>query len=151
MALIISKNEGQIKVVSSKDGSVNCSTEDYKSYLETLDETLLKLEGEPTRFVMQKGLSYKDQQVIKDAQIKMKGKDMSFQLSYMMEEVRLSLLDIENPMTMRPEDRIEYKKESDGRTSKALIAMLESAGIVGELFSARHNSMASLSNEAKKK
>lgn len=151
MALILSKNDGLIKVISSKDSSVKCDEEAYKLYTETLDEDLLELDGEPTRFVMKRGLNYKEQQIVKDAQIQMKGKEFSISLSYMMEEIRLALVDIENPADLPDTQKIMYKKASDGRTHHDLIAMLESAGIVAELFTARSNALGVLSDTTKKK
>lgn len=43
--------EETIKVISSKDSCVT-QQENYAKYLETLDESLLGLSGEPTRFVL---------------------------------------------------------------------------------------------------
>lgn len=151
MALILTKNDGNIKVISSKDSSVKCDEEAYKLYTETLDEELLELEGVPTRFILKKGLNYKEQQIVKDAQIQMKGKEFSISLSYMMEEVRLALVDIENPADLPDTQKILYKKASDGRASQELIALLESAGIVSELFTARSNALGVLSDTTKKK
>ena len=151
MALIISKNDGSIKVISSKDSSVNCDDEAYELYQKDLDEDLLELEGEPTRFVLRKGLNYKDQQIVKDAQIKMDGKNFSISLSYMMEEVRLSLIDIENPADLSDIQKINFKRASDGKSSHDLIAMLETAGIVTELFTARQNAIGVLKESTKKK
>lgn len=151
MALFISKNDGLIKVISKKDSSVTCDDEAYAQYQENLDESLLALDGVPTRFVLKKALTYKEQQKVKDAQIKMKGKELSVSMSYMMEEIRLALVGIENPADLPLDQQIVYKKDSDGRTSEELIALLESAGVVTELYAARAKSMEALDPTTKKK
>jgi hypothetical protein len=151
MALILTKNDGVIKVISSKDQSVCCDEDVYAEYQKTLNEDLLKMDGEPTRFVLKKGLNYREQQVVKDAQVKMDGKKLQITLSYMMEEVRIALIDIENPENLPEDQKIKYKKTEDGKTDRELIAMLESAGIVTELFAARQGSLGVLTEEVKKK
>ena len=151
MALLLSKNDGVIKVISSKDSAVNCDDEAYELYQKDLDEELLELEGEPTRFVLKKGLNYKEQQAVKDAQVKMDGKKFSVSLSYMMEEVRIALTGVDNPADLPLDKQIIYKRASDGKASEDLIAMLESAGVVTELYTARQNSLGVLTDETKKK
>ena len=49
MSFSIESTDTTIKVVVSKDTAVNCSDEDYEKYTETLDESLLNLQAEPTR------------------------------------------------------------------------------------------------------
>jgi len=151
MALFISKNDGVIKVISRKDSAVNCDDEAYELYQKQLDEELLELEGDPTRFVLKRGLSYKEQQTVKDAQVKMDGKKFSITLSYMMEEVRIALIDIENPGDIEESQKIIFKKADDGKASKELIAMLETFGVVTELFTARSNASGVLDDTTKKK
>ena len=151
MALIISKNDGLVKIISSKDSAVTCDDTGYEAYSKSLDESLLMLNGEPTRFVMKKGLSYKEQQIIKDAQIKMDGKKMQVSLSYMMEEVRIALVDIENPASLAEDQKILFRRSSDGKASEELVSMLESAGVVTELFTARQGSIGVLGDATKKK
>ena len=151
MALLLSKNDGVIKIISSKDSSVNCEEEAYELYQKCLDEELLELDGEPTRFVLKKGLNYKEQQAVKDAQVKMDGKKFSVSLSYMMEEVRIALTGVENPSDLPLDKQIIYKRASDGKASEDLIAMLESAGVVTELYTARQHALGVLTDETKKK
>ena len=151
MALILTQNDGNIKVISSKDSAVTCDIETYKEYLTNLDESLLELNGEPTRFVLKKGLNYKEQQIIKDAQIKMDGKEYQIRMSYMMDEMRLALIDIENPADLSEDQKIIFKKASDGKVSHEIVALLESAGILSELSLARTNAMGVLSGITKKK
>lgn len=60
--------EETIKVISSKDDCIK-SQENYAKYLETLDESLLSLEGEPTRFVLK---------LASDAKTALKGKNAMY-------------------------------------------------------------------------
>ena len=151
MALLINKNEGVIKVISSKDSSVNCDNKAYEKYLDDLDESILELVGVPTRFVLKKTLNYKEQQLVKDAQVKVEGKSVKVAISYMMEEIRIALIDIENPDDLQAEKKLEYKKGSDGKADPNLVSFLESCGIVTELYSARQNAMGTLTENIKKK
>lgn len=141
MALVFNSQKQVIKVVSSKDSSVKCSDEDYEKYAETLDESYLRLEGEPTRFLLRSSLDYKGHEIIMDKQTKMgdKGK-VEFSLAYILSEVRMALVGIENPESLPKDQHIEFKRESDGYASKELIASLQSHGVVMELFKARQSS-----------
>ena len=156
MALILAFGKDNIEVISSKDGSLGISPNDlyrdeagnvvkdeqgkevtvYQRYLETLDESLLCLKPEsvPTRFVMRRILPYEAAHKIKSAQAGMndEGK-MEVRMGYIMEEVRASLVDVRDPGT----DALAFKRDSDGRASKELISLLESVGIVNELYAAR--------------
>ena len=68
-----------------------------------------------------------------------------------MEEIRLALVDVENPKDLPEIQRIVYKKASDGKTNHELIAQLETAGVVTELYTARQHSLGVLSDTIKKK
>lgn len=151
MALSLASQIGNIKVVSSKDSAVTCNDEEYQSYLEDLDESKLKLEGEPTRFVMKRVLSYKEQEAVKNSQVKVEKGNVSITMGFMMQEVRQALVDIENPADADPATKIEYKRESDGKTSYDLIALLESAGICSELYAARAANVKVVTEVLKKK
>lgn len=118
-----------IEVIDFSDSAVSCDQEAYTEYLKSLDETILQLkEGEvPSRFVMRKDLIYGAKMAVKSHQVKLIAGKPEFQFGSILEEVRLSLVDVKVPGYKMP-------KETDGTASKALIANLDAAGIVQNLY-----------------
>lgn len=145
MAIMLSKiSEGNIEVISKIDTALKDITEDtYSEYLKTLDESLLsfKDDEQPTRFVMRKVLPYGVGQKIKNQQMRMEKGEMQIQMGFMTEEVRAALIDIKNPPGLPEDQQLKFKRGSDGSASEELVALLDAAGIVNDLFSARKNVM----------
>jgi hypothetical protein len=135
MAISFSKVSGNFKLVSSKDPSVRCDEETYDKYLQSLDESLLNLEGEPTRFVIKRTLDYRSHKAVKGSQLERDGKEMKATTAFIMEQVRQSLVDIENPEGTQTD--LVFKRASDGKASEELVADLESLGIVMEIYTAQ--------------
>jgi len=142
MAFFADMSDGKIKVISRRDRTIQEVTpEAYEAYLVDLDESILGITEETkcTRFVLRKVLTYKAQLKVKNAQVSMEDGVVKPQLSFMSEEVRLSLMDIENPDV--PEDHkkylLTYKRENDGGAGYNLMAILESAGVVNDLYAAK--------------
>ena len=127
MAIKINSALDIFKVISRQDEALpeDLSEEEFELYQSTLDETLLRLKGEPTRFVMRRTLPYGAQQEITNQQVKV-GRDGKPQVNFgfMLEEVRCSLIDIENPADIPQEEKVEFKRDGDGFASKELIAKL---------------------------
>ncbi len=140
MAIKLPGKNDLIKVVSQVDGALVRDEEAYKLYLKTLDESVLSFkEGEePTRFVLKKVLSYDAFQKVKNEQTKIVNGQINLQLSFMSEDVRQALVDIENPAYLNDLEKIHFKRESDGGASKELMALLEAADIINDLYTARH-------------
>jgi len=131
-------DKGNLKVILSQDSAVHCTPTEYESYLKDLDETQLHLEGNPTRWLLKKTLDYAAHQKILNMQASLGRKgQVSFNLSYIMEEVRIALIGVENP----PEapDEIPYLKDGDGYCNKEIIASLHSAGCLFDLHNAYKN------------
>jgi hypothetical protein len=139
MAFSISKPDQTIEAIVSKDSALDCTPEDYDAYLENLDEAKLKFKAgdEPTRFVMRKTLPYEASQKVMNSQASIDKGKVTLNMSYVMEEVRLALVDIKNPSHLPGDQHIEFKRENDGYCSKALIAGLQAAGVLMDLFRAR--------------
>ena len=139
MAFSISRPDQTIEVIVSKDSALISSQEDYTKYLDDLDESHLKFKvgDQPTRFVLRKTLPYEASQKVMNSQASFDKGKITLNMSYIMEEVRMALVDIKNPQAMPPESQIEYKKENDGYAAKALIAGLQAAGVLMDLFRAR--------------
>lgn len=151
MAFSIEPADKTIKVVVSKDSAVHCSEDDYEKYTETLDESLLHLEGDPTRFVLRKNLTYEASQKVMDAQASfVKGK-VQMNMSYVLEEVRASWIGVENPPDVSKIDAIVWKRDNDGLANKQLVAGLQNAGVLMDLFKARQSFGSNPGEGAKKK
>lgn len=145
MAIMLSKiSDGNIEVISKIDSALKDITdEQYSEYLKTLDESLLRFhDGEqPTRFIMRKVLPYGIGQKIKNQQMRMEKGEMQVQMGFINEEVRAALIDIKNPASVPEDQQLRFKRGSDGSASEELIALLDAAGIVSDLFAARKNVM----------
>jgi hypothetical protein len=147
MAIKLSSPNEVLKVISRIDDSLteDLTADEWASYLENYDETLLRFKAgmEPTRFVIKKTLSYAAQQSVANSQVGMTedGKPQ-IKIGFILDEVRCALTAIENPASTPEDQRIIFVKEIDGMASKELIAMLNDAGIVQELYQARQNKSA---------
>lgn len=140
MALKMEQLEGPIVVISKKDSALDCNDEEYQAYLDSgLDESLLKLkEGDaPTKFVMRKSLPWGLAKKLEDDKISMNKGEMQIRMSFMAEEVRLSLIDIINPPHIPESDHLKFKKAGDGGASELLMEKLLAWGLVPELYAAR--------------
>ena len=162
MAFFVDSKDAKVKVIVSKDLSlVSEETEDYKpdeayqSYLKDLDESKLRFvdNSEPTRFVMKKILPYKLAMKVKNHQVAVEAGKVKFQSSYMNEEVRCSLCDIEQPeVPDHLKDRlIPWKQDGAGGASESVMEFLEAAGVVTDLFTARNNAINNLDESLLKK
>jgi len=141
-----------IKLVLRVDSAIpeDMTDEIYQTYLETLDEEILNLTEEPTRFVMRKQLPFTAQKNITNEQmgVDMEGK-AQMKLGFMLEEVRASLIDIENPPSYTEEQKIVFKRDSDGLASKELIGMLNTMKLIMPIYGARQTILEK--NEAQQK
>ena len=162
MAFFVDSKDAKIKVIVSKDLSLVAEeTEDYKpdeayqDYLKDLDESKLRFvdNSEPTRFVMKKILPYKLAMKVKNHQVAVEAGKVKFQSSYMNEEVRCSLCDIEQPEVPDhlKERLIPWKQDGAGGASESVMEFLEAAGVVTDLFTARNNAINSIDEAMLKK
>jgi hypothetical protein len=133
--------DGTIEVISRVDSSVKCDSEKYDEYLKNLDESLLEMDesDKPTRFVLRKVLPYGLAKKVQNAQVRYEKGEAQFQMSFIMEDVRCSLVDVKNPEDLPDEEKIKFEKDPEGGASEALITKLLSAGIVTDLFHAKQN------------
>lgn len=135
-------------IISSKDSSIR-QPENYAAYLESLDESLLALDGEPTRFHLAVSSKLKDVLAAKDGMtaIAMKAKDGGDipLYSLMYQQVRVSLKDI----TTGAESLM--RKGADGLVADDLMAALAAQDILPELFAAIQSKQANRSPEIAKK
>ena len=158
MAFFTDMEDAKIRVITSKDASIEGTEPDvYKEYLETLDESKLSFVegGQPTRFVLRKIIPYKQSIRLKNSQVTMKDGELQPQIAFINEEVRLSLVDIENP-NVEPQHKkhlMEFKRDGDGGATHAIMEKLEAFGVVTDLYTARnhHAPKSGISNVDKKK
>ena len=139
MAIAINAVSEVIKVISRLDDCINCTEEEYDKYLESLDESILNMEegSKPVRFVLKSQLDYKAQRQIKKDQVSMQDGSMGVNLGFMMLELRICLIDVEDPGT----PLLTFVKGKDGLASEDLIARLESLGISSDLIAARNHAV----------
>ncbi len=136
MAVQLATRLETFKVILRIDGSLVKNDEEYNEYLKTLDESILKFEDgaeEPTRIVMRKVLPYALAQKVENQKLKFKDGEVQMQTAFIMEEVRCSIVDIENPGTL------PNTKHGDGGASIELIEILVGAGVINDLYTARQN------------
>jgi hypothetical protein len=136
--------EGTIKVISRIDGALDCTEDQYASYLETLDESTLNFKAgeDPTRFVLRKTLPYKLGQKVKSQQIRMDKGEMFLNSSFIAEEVKYSLVDIENPPSVPTGSMLKFDGfKVDGLmiASDETMKLLSALEIVNDLYTARKN------------
>lgn len=136
--------EGTIEVITHIDSALDCTEEQYNSYLENLDESLLKfkIDDEPTRFILRKTLPFKLSQKIKGQQIKMEKGEMYLNSSYIAEEIRYSLVDIKNPSSVPEGSKLKYDGHKvDGIiiASDETMKLLSALEVVMDLYTARKN------------
>jgi len=135
MAYFRGSTKDKLKIIIKQDDAIGHKA-DYEMYSKTLDESHLDLIAEPTRFVLVKDLPYEAQQNIADRQMGLSADGKAeVRMSFIMEEIRCALVDIENPPMIPEDQKLLFKKASDGFAAKELIAMLQSDGIVMQLYS----------------
>lgn len=149
MALNLSApSDSQFVFISSKDSAIR-NQEAYATYLETLDESVLGLDGEPTRFHLAASNKLKDVLAAKDGMtsIAMKAKDGGDLPIYsmMFQQVRVALKDI----TTGPESMM--RKGADGLAADDLMAALAANDILPELFAALQSRQQNRTPELAKK
>jgi hypothetical protein len=140
MALKLDQLEGTISVISKLDSALDCSDDDYKQYIESgLDESFLKFkDGDaPTKFVMRKTLPWGLAKKVEDEKVSMQKGEMQIRMSFIAEEVRVSLIDIINPPHLPESECLKYKKASDGGASEQLVEKLLACGMIQDLYAAR--------------
>lgn len=149
--------KGSVEVVASIDSAIG-EDASYQAYLDSItpqstrgDETLLKLTGEPTRFVLRKNLPYEGTMTVKDRMMTYEEGKGKFNLSYQMVELRFALEGIKNPADQPPDESLVFSVDPDGYASKELIATLaEVPGLVENLIALRQKTSAQ-SGHLKKK
>lgn len=149
MAINLSSFQDQtFAVICSKDSAIG-NPQNFQAYLESLDESLLALNGEPTRFHLSVSSKLKDVLAAKDGltSIAMKAKDGGDipLYSLMYQQVRVALKDIKTG------EESMFRKGQDGMAADDLMAALAANDILPELFAALQARQQNRSPEIAKK
>lgn len=146
MALRLPSLTETFKVVlrSPIESAVTCTDEQYGQYLETLDESLLGLQSEPTRIVMRKVLPAAAQAEITNSQFTLEDGEMKFRLgSAAKSEIQAAIVGIENPEGIPEDQKLVFKKASNGLCHDDIISLLGAAGVLMDLWRARQQAVGS--------
>lgn len=151
MAIKLAGKDETIKVIARVDDSFEASDFEYENYLISLDESLLNLKSEPTRFIVRKVLPYAATKDIEAGRMKIDQETRQISVSTQtLDEARAILVGIENPPGVGA-NAIEFKKDSDGYAARELIASLATAGIVANIVQARGHANANNNTDQVKK
>lgn len=135
-----------VSVIVSKDSSIKgVSEETYESYLTDLDESKLKFDGEPTRFILKRTLPYRDTKRVMNSQVSFEEGKPQVNISFIMEEVRYALVGMEGP------GADGFKKGKDGVVEMEVVNALYNAGVLMDLYNARRNAAGDNEGETPKK
>ena len=138
-----------LEVAIRIDTALDMTNEEYDEYLKTCDKSLLKChEGQtPIFFKMRKVIPYHLSLKIENMKMDMVKKregdkttnEIVPKISWMAEEVRFAIVDIINPDSCEPSERLEFKRESDGHCSEEIMGFLVSTNSHMDLWTARQS------------
>jgi len=140
MALKLPSRSDSVKVVLRIDSAIGEGA-DYEAYLTSLDESHLKLTEEPTRIVMRSVLPLRLYKKVQDDQVEYSDGKANIRTSFTSEEVRCSIIAIENPAHLPLDQRVEFKAASDGGASEELTSLFAAAGVLLDLYRARQTAV----------
>lgn len=140
MAIKLPSVSESIDVPLRVDDALAMTDEQYDKYLETLDNNLLQFQdGQiPTFFKLRKVLPLRLAEVVENKKVSIdKSGEVKANMAYVLEEVRVALVGIENPPGLPEDQKIEFKRDGDGGASTELVAQLNALGVVMDLWKAR--------------
>jgi hypothetical protein len=126
-----------IKLICRSDDMIG-DTEGYPEYLKSLDESVLKLKGEPTYLILNFQLKGRDTEAIKNSMIKgtdTEGNPTITLGSWQNAVARLTLKGIQNPSDMPLNDQVVWR-EKDGKPTDDVLGLLDRCGAIGDIFAA---------------
>lgn len=149
-----------VDVVLKCDDALDMTADAYKAYIDAgaPKELLVYKEGKtPTWFKLRLVLPYRSTLKLENMKLdliqKRDGdtvtKDLVPQLAWMIEDVRLSLVAIEQPPGEEIPELV-YKRDAEGGASFELMSVLMALDVYADLFNARHNAKAKFYDPLKK-
>ena len=156
MAFEIKEVEGTVAVIVSKEKCITTGKKGYDAYLKSFiggepDEGLLGLNGDPTRFVCKKALSWHQTKKMRKMNITIRGRKVEMDPNFTADMIRRHVVDIKNPAGVDPAKALTFSKDEDGLLATSIIEHLDRAGVLGDMITAIRNSTADEENEAQKK
>lgn len=156
MSFQLNVDRTNIEVILYKDTLVTCTRDDYDDYLKSFSEKNgpheehLKLSGdrtETTRFIMRRSIPFDKKQTLRSKNIKVRDRDVEFDINYSVDLVRAALIDIVNPEGIPDTKALRAKRDKDGLVSADLINQLDEAGVLNDLVAAYTNATATLEKD----
>lgn len=154
MAFEVKDVDGTISVIVSKESCIG-DKKAYPAYLKSFigegngDESLLKLTGEPTRFVCKRALNWHQTKKMRKLNIVIKGRKVEMDPNFTADLVRRHLVDIKNPDDVK--NPLIWSKDEDGLLAVSVLEKLDRGGVIGDLVTAIRNSTADEEIEEEKK
>lgn len=124
-----------IELISLRDDAVDEEGSNYDEYIKTLDRKHLKLNGEPSLFILNMDFKGKEAQQIKNASMSAKDDDGKASLalgSLSFTIARLALKDIKHPEGEG--NVLPFMKGRDNNAHENLIGSLDRMGVVNEIL-----------------
>lgn len=124
-----------IELISLRDDAVDEDGSDYDMYIKTLDRSHLKLNGEPSLFILNLDFKGREAQAIKNASMSAKDDEGKASLalgSLSFIITRFGLKDIKHPEGAS--DTLPFVKGKDNNVHDNLIGTLDRLGVVNEIL-----------------
>lgn len=132
-------NLNHVEVISENDDALDLENSDFEKYRETANVNHLKFlpDLQPTTFVCNFNLKGRDLAGVQNAIIDGTDDDGKPKValgSWSYKVAKVTLKDIKNPDYLKPEERIEFKKDHKGLIHDDILTMLHRAGVVNEIL-----------------
>lgn len=130
-----------VRIIASADDAIDQGQSDFEAYKETRDEgKLVFLAGkQPTVFVCNFQLGAREARMVNNAMLGAKddsGKPALAYGTWAQTVAKVTLKDIQNPDYVPEAKRLALRKDSNGYVHDDLLAKLERAGVVDDIFNA---------------
>lgn len=138
--LVQKRNINAVEVISENDDALDLETSDFEEYKKTGDISHLKFIADktPTKFICNFALKSNEISSIKNSMIAgsdSEGKPVVTLGSWSFKVVKTCLKDIINPSDLLPEEKIVFKRDSQGYCHEDVLVVLDQLGILNEIFS----------------
>lgn len=141
MALRVDKSKplNALEVICENDDAIDSEESDYQEYLKTGDvKHLVFVENkQPTRFIVNFELSGKESALIKNEMVGGRDEDNKPKVtlgSWAYRVTKYTLKDVQNPPDLKPDERIELKKDDKGYVSERTMSLLDRYGVTEAIF-----------------
>jgi hypothetical protein len=150
-----------VEVALRVDEALDMKDKEYEDYLKTCDFEALKLKPgmTPVLFKLRRILPYHLHLQVENMKMDLVKKkegdkitnEMVPKMAFICEEVRFSIVDIINPPNAAEDQKIEFKRDSDGLCAPEIMSELMSMNVHMDLYQARQNMVKKAEAPSKKK